>query len=55
MSFINSLKRVGVVSLASGGAIIAYWTAQDGNKKTALASWTTGYTPSVKWDWNWDK
>ena len=22
---------------------------------TALASWTTNFTPSTKWDYNWDK
>lgn len=44
-----------VVAAAAGGAISGYVFASDERRKTAWTTWTTGYTPSVKWDWNWDR
>ncbi|XP_042203910.1 serine/threonine-protein phosphatase PGAM5, mitochondrial-like isoform X2 [Homarus americanus] len=53
MAWMKKLGRASVIA-AAGGAITGYIVAND-KKKTALASWTTGHTPSVKWDWNWDR
>ncbi|ROT61611.1 putative serine/threonine-protein phosphatase PGAM5, mitochondrial isoform X2 [Penaeus vannamei] len=51
----RKIGRLSVLAATAGGAIAGYVIASEENRKTALASWTTGYTPSVKWDWNWDR
>ncbi|XP_045611943.1 serine/threonine-protein phosphatase PGAM5, mitochondrial isoform X2 [Procambarus clarkii] len=53
--WVKKLGRASVVAAAAGGAIAGYIVTSDTSKKNALASWTTGFTPSVKWDWNWDR
>lgn len=53
--FSRGLRRFGTVAVAAAGAAVGYVVIDDSGKRTALASWTTGVTPSVKWDWNWDK
>ncbi|XP_077296409.1 serine/threonine-protein phosphatase Pgam5, mitochondrial-like [Arctopsyche grandis] len=47
-----------VASLGAGGCgvgtALAYWWTRRGGAEPALASWTSNYTPSVHWDFNWD-
>lgn len=51
----KKLGRMSILAAAAGGAIVGYVVSSDERRRTAQASWTTGYTPSVKWDWNWDR
>ncbi|XP_071552689.1 serine/threonine-protein phosphatase PGAM5, mitochondrial-like isoform X2 [Panulirus ornatus] len=55
MSWMRKLNHLNVIAAAAGGAIASYIFTSDERRKTAWTSWTTGYTPSVKWDWNWDR
>ncbi|XP_063597750.1 serine/threonine-protein phosphatase PGAM5, mitochondrial-like isoform X1 [Penaeus indicus] len=55
MHWMRKLGRLSVLAATAGGAIAGYVITSEENRKIALASWTTGYTPSVKWDWNWDR
>ncbi|KAK7073070.1 hypothetical protein SK128_023838 [Halocaridina rubra] len=54
MSWARNIRRLSVVVAAAGGAVTGYIAGNKG-KNDVFASWTTGYTPSVKWDWNWDR
>ncbi|KAK8724808.1 hypothetical protein OTU49_010928 [Cherax quadricarinatus] len=53
--WVKKLGRMSILAAAAGGAIVGYVVSSDERRRTAQASWTTGYTPSVKWDWNWDR
>lgn len=55
MSWLKKAGRVSLVAAAAGGALMGYTFGRDRHRYTAAASWTTGYTPAVKWDWNWDR
>ncbi|XP_068216845.1 serine/threonine-protein phosphatase PGAM5, mitochondrial-like isoform X1 [Palaemon carinicauda] len=53
MSWTRNITRLSVVAAAAGGVVTGYVFGT--SNKDAFASWTTGVTPSVKWDWNWDR
>lgn len=55
MSWLKKFGQVSLVAAAAGGALMGYAVGRDRRTCTAYASWTTGYTPTVKWDWNWDR
>ncbi|KAK3888712.1 hypothetical protein Pcinc_007246 [Petrolisthes cinctipes] len=54
MSWLKKFGRMSLVA-AAGGALIGYSFGRDRHRHVAYASWTTGYTPAIKWDWNWDR
>lgn len=39
----------------TGGAILLNYGFNHRRERKAFASWTTDYTPEVKWDYNWDR
>lgn len=43
------------LAICTGAAGVTYAVLSQENKGKLLASWTTGYTPSVKWDSDWDR
>lgn len=55
MSWFKGATRLGVVAAATGGSVAGFLLGRDERRASVDASWTTGYTPSVKWDWNWDR
>lgn len=55
MSWFKGASRLGVVAAAAGGSVAGFLLGRDERRASVDASWTTGYTPSVKWDWNWDR
>lgn len=42
-------------TFAGSGVVLGIISFFQGEKKCAYTSWTTNFTPSVKWDYNWDK
>lgn len=43
---------------ACGGALIMYYGIgynSNNEQWTAHSSWTTNFTPSCQWDYNWDR
>ncbi|EFN85287.1 serine/threonine-protein phosphatase Pgam5, mitochondrial isoform X1 [Harpegnathos saltator] len=56
MSVISRYQKLAVGLGALGGAVLFYYNVY-GNKDSLLVhnSWTTNFTPSVKWDHNWDR
>lgn len=54
MSSFAKFSKVIAGAAAVGGASLYYFYDFD-RKKQVYASWTTNYTPSVKWDENWDQ
>ncbi|MPC88006.1 Serine/threonine-protein phosphatase Pgam5, mitochondrial [Portunus trituberculatus] len=55
MSWMRGGRQLGVVAAAAGGSVVGFLLGRDERRVSVDASWTTGYTPSVKWDWNWDR
>ena len=55
MSWFRGGKQLGVVAAAAGGSVVGFLLGRDERRVSVDASWTTGHTPSVKWDWNWDR
>lgn len=55
MALFRGAGRLGVVAAAAGGSVVGFLLGRDNQRSTAEASWTTNFTPSVKWDWNWDR
>ncbi|EZA54202.1 hypothetical protein DMN91_001386 [Ooceraea biroi] len=56
MPTISRFQKWAVGLGAMGGAILYYYnTYSDNDVLRVYNSWTTNYTPSVKWDHNWDR
>ncbi|XP_052738931.1 serine/threonine-protein phosphatase Pgam5, mitochondrial isoform X2 [Bicyclus anynana] len=55
MASFSRLQKIALLSLgAVGGSFAYYQIGKLENKYDVKNSWTTNYTPSVKWDKNWD-
>ncbi|KAK7871299.1 hypothetical protein R5R35_007574 [Gryllus longicercus] len=56
MSHLGKFKHYVIAGASAvGGALVSYYIFHSENKKHAYASWTTNFTPSEKWDTNWDR
>lgn len=54
MSWLRKFGRLSVIAAAASGGVVTGYVVRN-NEKDVFASWTTGVTPTVKWDWNWDR
>ncbi|XP_069356638.1 serine/threonine-protein phosphatase Pgam5, mitochondrial isoform X2 [Maniola hyperantus] len=55
MATFSRLHKIALLSLgAVGGSLAYYHIGKSENRYDVKNSWTTNYTPSVKWDNNWD-
>jgi len=52
--YIKLLKRAATVSCYSIGGLSLYYLINTEKSKMVQNSWTTDFTPSTKWDSNWD-
>lgn len=48
-------KAKWIYAVAGSGVVLGLYNYLQSEKKCVQASWTTNFTPSVKWDNNWDK
>ncbi|XP_074642677.1 serine/threonine-protein phosphatase PGAM5, mitochondrial-like isoform X2 [Tubulanus polymorphus] len=48
-------KLAATAGLVSGGTAIWWCSDKTKQQNTVYASWTSGFVPSVKWDFNWDR
>lgn len=60
MPTISQLQKwalgLGAVGGAVSGAVLYYYNMYNNTDSLRVHnSWTTNYTPSVKWDRNWDR
>lgn len=56
MTVISRFRKFVSLGLsACGGVLVVYYTTNQNEKRNVHASWTTNYTPSCKWDSNWDR
>ncbi|CAG4933145.1 unnamed protein product [Colias eurytheme] len=55
MASFSRLHKIALISLGAVGGGLAYYTIGKNEQKFDVKnSWTTNYTPSVKWEKNWD-
>ncbi|XP_023938286.2 serine/threonine-protein phosphatase Pgam5, mitochondrial isoform X1 [Bicyclus anynana] len=56
MATFSRLQKISILSLGAIGGSLAYYhnLGKSEHKYIVRNSWTTNYTPSVKWDKNWD-
>lgn len=56
MASLSRLQKVALLGLGALGGGFAYYQVNSNKKKRfdVLNSWTTDFTPSVKWERNWD-
>lgn len=58
MASVARIKNYIIAGLgACGGAAVVYYgfVAEKNKKQHLQASWTNNFTPSVKWEKNWDR
>lgn len=58
MGSLSRFHKIALISLGAVGGGLAYYQINSGKnekKYGAYNSWTTNFTPSVKWDKNWDQ
>lgn len=58
MTNLSRFHKIALVSLGAVGGGLTYYHLNSGKterKYSVHNSWTTNYTPSVKWDRNWDQ
>lgn len=58
MASLSRFNKIAIIGLGTIGGGIAYYTlnSSKNNKRFDVHnSWTTNYTPTVKWDKNWDQ
>ncbi|XP_013167992.1 PREDICTED: serine/threonine-protein phosphatase Pgam5, mitochondrial isoform X1 [Papilio xuthus] len=56
MATFSRLHKIALISLGAVGGSLAYYTIGKSEKKFDVQnSWTVNYTPSVKWEKNWDR
>lgn len=58
MASLSRLQKVVLVSLGAVGGGLTYYQINNNKEETkfdVLNSWTTNFTPSVKWEKNWDQ
>lgn len=54
----SRFQKIALISLGAVGGGFAYYQLNEGKnvkKFDVHNSWTTNFTPSVKWDRNWDQ
>ncbi|XP_050677341.1 serine/threonine-protein phosphatase Pgam5, mitochondrial isoform X2 [Leptidea sinapis] len=56
MAILSRFHKIAIISLGAVGGGLAYYhnIGRNENKYDVQNSWTTNYSPSVKWDNNWD-
>lgn len=58
MTTLSRIQKIALVGLGAVGGSLAYYQLNSGKQEKkygAFNSWTTNYTPSVKWERNWDQ
>lgn len=56
MASFSRLNKITLLGLGAVGGTFAYYQFGKSEKKFHVQnSWTTNYTPSVKWEKNWDQ
>lgn len=56
MATFSRFHKVALISLGAVGGGFAYYQLGRNEKKFDVQnSWTTNFTPSVKWEKNWDQ
>lgn len=56
MAKLSGLNKIALLGLGAVGGGLAYYQMGRSEKQYDVHnSWTTNYTPSVKWDKNWDQ
>lgn len=54
----SRFQKIAIISLGAVGGGFAYYqinSTRNDKKFDVYNSWTTNYTPTVKWDKNWDQ
>lgn len=58
MGSFSRMHKIALISLGAVGGGLAYYRFSSGENERKYGvhnSWTTNYTPSIKWDRNWDQ